>query len=98
MFFFFFQAEDGIRDSSVTGVQTCALPIWLFSSVSHQPLLENSLMSVPTASIRSTALSSIAAKADEWPAKPNTPRYEGWRGLINPLASGGTTKTPPTLS
>src|SRR4030066_2147881 len=30
-FFFFFQAEDGIRDSSVTGVQTCALPIWAFS-------------------------------------------------------------------
>src|SRR4051795_13637290 len=25
--FFFFQAEDGIRDESVTGVQTCALPI-----------------------------------------------------------------------
>src|SRR5260370_42408025 len=25
---FFFQAEDGIRDSSVTGVQTCALPIY----------------------------------------------------------------------
>src|SRR5258706_99950 len=28
LFFFFFQAEDGIRDWSVTGVQTCALPIW----------------------------------------------------------------------
>src|SRR2546429_1705861 len=27
-FFFFFQAEDGIRDVAVTGVQTCALPIW----------------------------------------------------------------------
>src|SRR5205807_6429449 len=26
-FFFFFQAEDGIRDYKVTGVQTCALPI-----------------------------------------------------------------------
>src|ERR1019366_8300896 len=26
-FFFFFQAEDGMRDWSVTGVQTCALPI-----------------------------------------------------------------------
>ena len=25
--FFFFQAEDGIRDYKVTGVQTCALPI-----------------------------------------------------------------------
>src|SRR5688572_31716434 len=27
-FFFFFQAEDGIRDLTVTGVQTCALPIF----------------------------------------------------------------------
>src|SRR5216683_8422328 len=27
LFFFFFQAEDGIRDLIVTGVQTCALPI-----------------------------------------------------------------------
>src|SRR5258708_28799979 len=27
MFIFFFQAEDGIRDDLVTGVQTCALPI-----------------------------------------------------------------------
>src|SRR2546430_7077382 len=27
LFFFFFQAEDGIRDLTVTGVQTCALPI-----------------------------------------------------------------------
>src|SRR6185295_8309997 len=27
MYFFFFQAEDGIRDIGVTGVQTCALPI-----------------------------------------------------------------------
>ena len=28
LFFFFFQAEDGIRDRLVTGVQTCALPIF----------------------------------------------------------------------
>src|SRR2546430_17078016 len=28
-YFFFFQAEDGIRDLTVTGVQTCALPIYL---------------------------------------------------------------------
>src|SRR5437773_9290925 len=28
VFFFFFQAEDGIRDRDVTGVQTCALPIY----------------------------------------------------------------------
>src|SRR2546429_3385804 len=31
MFFFFFQAEDGIRDVAVTEVQTCALPILLTS-------------------------------------------------------------------
>src|SRR5438132_2882710 len=28
LYFFFFQAEDGIRDHCVTGVQTCALPIF----------------------------------------------------------------------
>src|SRR5438046_5304066 len=32
--FFFFQAEDGIRDWSVTGVQTCALPISLSRVIS----------------------------------------------------------------
>src|SRR5256884_4534782 len=30
--FFFFQAEDGIRDVAVTGVQTCALPILVLAS------------------------------------------------------------------
>src|SRR5207302_7238941 len=35
---FFFQAEDGIRDFHVTGVQTCALPIWRAAgSGGHQP-------------------------------------------------------------
>src|SRR2546421_5322040 len=33
-FFFFFQAEDGIRDLIVTGVQTCALPIFYASQTS----------------------------------------------------------------
>src|SRR5260370_30037061 len=32
---FFFQAEDGIRDSSVTGVQTCALPIYKVDGVNN---------------------------------------------------------------
>src|SRR5437016_14432692 len=36
LFFFFFQAEDGIRDWSVTGVQTCALPIFLIQRISAQ--------------------------------------------------------------
>src|SRR2546430_14946741 len=33
MFVFFFQAEDGIRDLTVTGVQTCALPISISAHV-----------------------------------------------------------------
>src|SRR2546430_9214566 len=35
-FFFFFQAEDGIRDLTVTGVQTCALPIFPNQPVGEQ--------------------------------------------------------------
>src|SRR5690606_39410301 len=36
---FFFQAEDGIRDFHVTGVQTCALPISLRPRLCAQPRL-----------------------------------------------------------
>src|SRR5437870_13591042 len=39
-FFFFFQAEDGIRDGHVTGVQTCALPISVRKSGADQDLLQ----------------------------------------------------------
>src|SRR2546430_5834782 len=38
MYFFFFQAEDGIRDLTVTGVQTCALPI--SSPIYGMPILD----------------------------------------------------------
>src|SRR5256885_10530448 len=34
---FFFQAEDGIRDYKVTGVQTCALPIYVRAHVGDHP-------------------------------------------------------------
>src|SRR5690606_39732574 len=42
-FFFFFQAEDGIRDFHVTGVQTCALPIFR-PGEEHQPLALEALV------------------------------------------------------
>src|SRR5438552_8127420 len=45
LFIFFFQAEDGIRDDLVTGVQTCALPI---------PPLPSSTPAPPSVSISST--------------------------------------------
>src|SRR2546429_2032564 len=40
-FFFFFQAEDGIRDVAVTGVQTCALPIFAALEPGHTLLLDD---------------------------------------------------------
>src|SRR5690554_7743785 len=40
LFFFFFQAEDGIRDADVTGVQTCALPIYAVQGRRLQPVLQ----------------------------------------------------------
>src|SRR2546427_9428326 len=47
MFFFFFQAEDGIRDLTVTGVQTCALPILMFGNPCEEfkvnPVVERAL-------------------------------------------------------
>src|SRR5690625_7565992 len=47
--FFFFQAEDGIRDGHVTGVQTCALPIWVFSA--KEPIPSAAVSSVPSLSV-----------------------------------------------
>src|SRR6266496_4922210 len=38
-FFFFFQAEDGIRDLYVTGVQTCALPILQALEAAGHPVI-----------------------------------------------------------
>src|SRR5690606_40779934 len=43
LLFFFFQAEDGIRDFHVTGVQTCALPILPLEAVKNEiePIVRN---------------------------------------------------------
>src|SRR5690625_7230123 len=45
--FFFFQAEDGIRDGHVTGVQTCALPILpLLLAIREDEYMKQSVVSV----------------------------------------------------
>src|SRR5215467_14698899 len=77
-FFFFFQAEDGIRDYKVTGVQTCALPISdAFSRPSKLRLLEIS----PTATRSRAAISAaIGAASDPEPLphamQPNPARWK----------------------
>src|SRR5699024_11662434 len=47
LLFFFFQAEDGIRDRNVTGVQTCALPIYSASYQLYNPLLHDCYQKQP---------------------------------------------------
>src|SRR5207245_8343854 len=42
-FHFFFQAEDGIRDATVTGVQTCALPIYREALFPGHPAITQNL-------------------------------------------------------
>src|SRR5699024_12014480 len=41
IFCFFFQAEDGIRDRNVTGVQTCALPIYNLTTLLDDNILKH---------------------------------------------------------
>src|SRR5581483_12363769 len=50
-FFFFFQAEDGIRDIGVTGVQTCALPISQPSWASARPSVDSATTRVPSVAL-----------------------------------------------
>src|ERR1039457_6939646 len=57
VFFFFFQAEDGIRDYKVTGVQTCALPIYRRGDCVHKgPLLVEDINALPTPDYRGLPL------------------------------------------
>src|SRR6476661_5232423 len=71
--FFFFQAEDGIRDSSVTGVQTCGLPMEpageMWSVVTESPSF---------ASTRAPVMSVTGAGAACMPSK-----YGGLRTYVD---------------
>ena len=46
-FIFFFQAEDGIRDRLVTGVQTCALPISEMTAELDEKMVEEWAAAIP---------------------------------------------------
>src|SRR5437870_13359134 len=90
---FFFQAEDGIRDGHVTGVQTCALPICLKQGVQH---VEAGLIgSKPGASLLH-ATESTHRDVPIWIAAPRTSpsfqRSEERRVGKEGRSRGGTTQ------
>src|SRR2546425_9416245 len=59
LFFFFFQAEDGIRDKLVTGVQTCALPICSVCAL-HQEVCMRRIFAELTLAVLTVACSEQA--------------------------------------
>src|SRR5699024_11804182 len=93
--FFFFQAEDGIRDRNVTGVQTCALPIY--------PALEASCgVAHPDPALRRRCI--CAAPTDSVPgiARAAATRYWVCRGSLavagvpaKPARGGFSPRTAP---
>src|SRR3989475_4720408 len=86
LFFFFFQAEDGIRDLTVTGVQTCALPISVRDGITGL-----------TPHVRSGRLRLLAitnrTRVPLWPDTPAAAEtvggYEsgGWFGYVAPAGT-----------
>src|SRR5439155_12548252 len=58
--FFFFQAEDGIRDGHVTGVQTCALPIWFSAQGQEQGMNLYLRQDVPAGTLVAVNVSGTA--------------------------------------
>src|SRR5690606_40712920 len=66
--FFFFQAEDGIRDFHVTGVQTCALPIW------GCPRCSSTKRSAASPTPRTLRLTCVWTRAAVTPLRRSSPR------------------------
>src|SRR5260370_38185326 len=98
MFIFFFQGEDGIRDSSVTGVQTCALPI--SSTAVYGGLSEHREAALPPNRDRNGPVSGKGHDGERWRLLHRARCAAGWRGrrrlpvdswrdIISPGREGG---------
>src|SRR5690348_17964838 len=71
--FFFFQAEDGIRDGRVTGVQTCALPISPTQTPTQTNTPSNTPTSTPTITPTNTPTSTFTSTSTNTPTITPTP-------------------------
>src|SRR5689334_1051454 len=98
IFFFFFQAEDGIRDGTVTGVQTCALPIsWerlMALPLRQMPLFTTLWRNIPLGAVLlgNAPLSSLPT-----PLKPDgTGRYATWADALTANGGSATGLNPAT--
>src|SRR5215203_5101216 len=106
--FFFFQAEDGIRDIGVTGVQTCALPI---SHASLDPKMKAYLIdrkiTCPDGTVRIGFTPEVGAgpapqgqtpQKGTWTIVSGTGEFEGLSGSGKSEAVYGPTPSSPVRS
>src|SRR5699024_11908709 len=66
---FFFQAEDGIRDRNVTGVQTCALPI--SSGKAPVDVFKEQMLFLPLDKNREAVSGEVIVGGSSWPKIPH---------------------------
>src|SRR2546430_9049608 len=86
LYFFFFQAEDGIRDLTVTGVQTCALPICeTFGRALRQAALEGFALARKAFAIESGIV--VAARARAMRGKSRLVRVDKGHALARGIAA-----------
>src|SRR5437773_8461941 len=88
--FFFFQAEDGIRDRDVTGVQTCALPISRVRLVSRSGEREVLLSDL----YNNDGIDYIKRKPDEILAEVLLDSLHGWKSTYWKLRRRGSFDFP----
>src|SRR5258708_20656581 len=86
-FFFFFQAEDGIRDDLVTGVQTCALPISL--PLPRQHSMESALYAA--------RLMNVFERSDIVAMSAVSDMVNGWSGGVIQASRDNLFVTPTYL-
>src|SRR5258708_30230859 len=81
IFFFFFQAEDGIRDDLVTGVQTCALPISATCAAWDHPLFNRVIGAGVIGPLDERGIDQVVGHFD---ATGRTPCVEVYPGITPP--------------
>src|SRR5258706_93011 len=98
--FFVLQAEDGIRDWSVTGVQTCALPIYLSTPPARPAIDKLAVTDTPTACALDSAPCTLIAPAltrTSRPAPPSIP-IAVTSAVLRPSARATPAATPPVIA
>src|SRR5688500_20375003 len=85
---FFFQAEDGIRDYKVTGVQTCALPI--YGRLRRVAGASGSVRVIGVHSMGPAAGARLLATAGSWPSRSEVRRVGKRCSYVRPTENSQT--------